>query len=334
MEQIIFEDCSGRPVPRLYRNIDGTARDADGIRYFSPEQAASRWKMPADELERMHGDFFADLSAGSLPAEGGEPDAPWTRDEAALRLLWQTNYPRLSHDDFSMVVAQATRRGFSPWARMLYAERRPAGSGTELVIYATIEALRVIAHRSGDYVGIRKTEFVYGGDETPISASVKVKRYSRGKTRVFEGEVFWRDCYPGKGLGEFWDAKPHTMMSKCAEAAALRRAFPELLEGLYTREEVTPPPRRRERPADDDEPMRPVDDDTIDPDRPRTPMQFQLRLIDYGFGSPERRDHLAAMFEKQFARLHQTDLPGFYGAVLKVLRAHPALYGASLPMSG
>ena len=54
----------------------------------------------------------------------------------------------------------------------------------------------------------------------------------------FTATARWSEYYPGKSQGFMWDKMPHTMLGKCAEALALRKAFPSQLSGLYTGDEM------------------------------------------------------------------------------------------------
>ncbi len=63
----------------------------------------------------------------------------------------------------------------------------------------------------------------------------------------------FRQLKKGGALSYMWQKMPHNQLAKCAEAAALRRAFPEPLSGLYVPEELPP----TEGPPDDAIPAAP-----------------------------------------------------------------------------
>lgn len=74
-------------------------------------------------------------------------------------------------------------------------------------------------------------------------AQMTVYKMVQGQRVPFVGpKVYWLEIFSGqKGLrvpNERWQQSPNGMLEKCAEAAALRRAFPEEFAGTYTAEEM------------------------------------------------------------------------------------------------
>ena len=100
----------------------------------------------------------------------------------------------------------------------------------------TIDGYRSIAAQSGCYGGIDEPEYKEG-KSNPEIARVTVHRIVQGQRVPFVGVARWSEFYPGDKMGMIWRKYPHTMLAKCAEAQALRKAFPVELGKVYLEEE-------------------------------------------------------------------------------------------------
>lgn len=164
--------------------------------------------------------------------------------------------------DFFMNVAKRVK--LDPFKRQIYAMPRFEGKGQHrkqtMVIMTSIEGLRAIASRcktaegSDAYAGNDKPIFAWlpDSDKTrdfPYSAECTVWRIVNGEKRAFTAEVFFDECVQEKqiyendkptgkwGPNSMWNQRPKGQLGKCAEAAALRKGFPEETSGLYIDEE-------------------------------------------------------------------------------------------------
>jgi phage recombination protein Bet len=154
---------------------------------------------------------------------------------AALKQLGLSNAPKA---DLAVFLHYAQRTGLDPFARQLYMIER----GGRYTIQASIDGLRIVAQRSGEYAG-QVGPYWCGEDgewidvwldsRPPVAAKVGVMR------KGFM-EPLWAvakfDSYNANT--PIWKKMPDTMIAKCAEALALRKAFPNDLSGLYTTEEM------------------------------------------------------------------------------------------------
>ena len=122
-------------------------------------------------------------------------------------------------------------------------------------VWPGIGELRTTAHRTKDYAGRDKTEF--GPDQTqvwegtdkktqhkyrfevtfPQWAQVMVYRNVNGQRVGYAGpQVYWLETYGEDRNGapnSMWRKRPRGQIDKCAEAAALRSAFPEEVGNEY-----------------------------------------------------------------------------------------------------
>lgn len=119
-------------------------------------------------------------------------------------------------------------------------------------IQVSIDGFRSIAESSGAYAG--NDDPVYGDDQeiayapkdskvakkitVPKTATVTVHKMVEGQRYGFTATSRWSEYYPGPKLGFQWHKRPYLMLGKCAEALALRKAFPKLLSGMYAQEEM------------------------------------------------------------------------------------------------
>lgn len=171
-----------------------------------------------------------------------------TPDQFAL--LKRTICRGATNDEFALFWEFAKNAGLDPFRRQIHAVRRkqrnPDGSYSEsMSIQTGIDGYRLIAARSGRYAPGK--DVVYGPDISghPAWARATVKLLAGGAWHEVEATAYWSEyaaMYRNKQgemvLTAMWERMPHLMLGKCAEALALRKAFPDELSGLYTDDEM------------------------------------------------------------------------------------------------
>jgi phage recombination protein Bet len=164
-----------------------------------------------------------------------------------LAALSQIGVQDAPNADLAVFLNFAQKTGLDPFARQIYMIGRNSKDGKRWTIQASIDGLRIVAERSGDYAGQVGPEYcgedgqwrdTWTSKEAPVAARVGVLRHGF-KEPLYA--VAYYDEYVQKfnnKPSQMWEEKPRLMLAKCAEALALRKAFPNDLSGLYTAEEV------------------------------------------------------------------------------------------------
>lgn len=178
-----------------------------------------------------------------------------------------------SDQEVAFYFQVAERLKLDPFKRQIHAMKRYDGQLRREVLQfmVSIEGLRSIACRcktedgKDAYAGSSKPRFTYkdAAKKELHTAEVTILKIVQGEPREFTAEVFFDECVQTKGIYEgpqgnqrkvgeepnsMWQKRPHGQLAKCAEAAALRKAFPEETGGAYIEEELPPEPESHTEP--------------------------------------------------------------------------------------
>ena len=158
-----------------------------------------------------------------------------------LELIKSQIAPEATQDELKLFLYQCKRTGLDPLTRQIYCIHRWTKGGKRMTIQTSIDGFRVIAERSGNYGGQSEPVFTEK-DGQLVSCKVSVFRFhNEVRYEAAVGVAYWDEYAPKNAEGKvtgMWAKMPHTMLSKVAEALALRKAYPQDLSGLYTGEEM------------------------------------------------------------------------------------------------
>ncbi len=181
-------------------------------------------------------------------SQNSQPMSLSTLSEEKIELLKRTICKGASNDELELFSHVCNRTHLDPFSRQIYAIPREQWDNDSktmkkiMTIQTGIDGYRLIAERTGKYLPGRECTFTYGKDSRPFSATAYVKKLAcDGQWHEIAHTVYWEEYAAKKKDGTFvgmWKDKPHVMLGKCAEASALRRAFPADLSGIYTKEEM------------------------------------------------------------------------------------------------
>lgn len=175
----------------------------------------------------------------------------WTEQQGAV--LRQSGIDnQVATEELSAFLHLCQRTRLDPFSRQIYLIGR-YDSRQQRKVYTpqtSIDGYRVIAHRAcaeaGHSLGYDDTLWcdkdgrwrdVWLPDAPPAAAKVTVIRNGMRFSAVARYSEYVQTKKGGEPSG-LWGKMPATMTAKCAEALALRMAFPHDLAGVYTAEEM------------------------------------------------------------------------------------------------
>lgn len=182
--------------------------------------------------------------------------------DAIRSALKSSLYPGASDESVDMVLAYCQAGGLDPMTKpvhivpMWIPEKKEGNRVVrpgcmQDVIMPGIELYRTKAHRTGEYAGQDEAEFgpVVSATLSGVSVTfpewcrVTVYRLAGGQRVPYSAKVYWLESYATAkrdtdAPNAMWKKRPFGQLEKCAEALALRKAFPEAVGAQPTAEEM------------------------------------------------------------------------------------------------
>lgn len=164
-----------------------------------------------------------------------------------MQVLQNSLYPGAQESSIKLVINYCKAAGLDPMQKPvhlvpMYIKSKDGSGGMRDVVMPGIGLYRTQAARSGSYAGMTEPEF--GEDVTEILSGVSISYPKWCKTTIkrqmpngaiveFTAKEFWKENYATASKdtaapNAMWKKRPYAQIAKCAEAQALRKAFPEI----------------------------------------------------------------------------------------------------------
>lgn len=179
-----------------------------------------------------------------------------TDDKMMLVVLENSLYPGANPASIGLVLEYCRASGLDPMQKPVHIVPMWDSKAGRMrdVVMPGVGLYRTQAARTGQYAGVSDPE--YGPDVTetiggtaityPTWCKVTVKRLMPNGVIVdFSATERWKENYAIKGGKDksvapnaMWLKRPYGQIAKCAEAQALRKAFPEMTGAMPTADEM------------------------------------------------------------------------------------------------
>lgn len=166
-------------------------------------------------------------------------------EEEVIRVLQNSLYPGANIGSVQMVLSYCQAAGLDPMQKPVHIVPMwdsKSGSMRD-VIMPGVNLYRTQASRTGKFAGMTEPEYGPMIEETIGGSSMKYPEWCKvtvsrmldnGTIAQFTAREYWMENYAVKGGKEksvapnaMWTKRPRGQIAKCAEAQALRKAFPE-----------------------------------------------------------------------------------------------------------
>lgn len=167
-------------------------------------------------------------------------------EQELMQVLQSSLYPGASPASIKMVLGYCKAAGLDPMQKPVHIVPMfdSKAGGMRDVVMPGVGLYRTQAARSNECAGVSEPDFgpdvteTLGGQPITFPAWCRVtvkRRLPTGEVVEFTAKEFWKENYAVKGGREksiapnaMWTKRPYGQIAKCAEAQALRKAFPEV----------------------------------------------------------------------------------------------------------